>query len=139
MKLAAILLGLLLSTFATDARCGPQVTSQARPLPAFKRLELRAPVPTEVHEGRAARVVVQIDDSLQQSLVAGVRGEALVVELGVRGHTEISSSARVSIDVPSLSGITLEGPGDAVVEAVGAHPQVDFSLEGPGELRWSGD
>jgi hypothetical protein len=136
LALVALLLGV---SAAADARSGPQVTTQARTLPAFSRLELRAPIPTDVHEGRAARVTVRIDDPLQQALVTRVSGDTLVVELDAHGRVQIADGARVSIDVPSLRGITLEGPGDTTVEGVGAHPQLDFELDGPGDLRWSGD
>ena len=142
MKLAilpSLLLCLLLGTVAADAQSGPQVTSQTRAVPAFTRLELRAPIPTDVHEGRAARVTVQIDDPLQAHLVTRVSGDTLIVDLDARGNVEISRGAHVSIDVPSLIGITLEGPGDADVEGAGAHPQVDFVLRGPGGFHWSGD
>jgi hypothetical protein len=139
MKLPALFLGLLLSTLAADARSGPQVTTQVRSLSSFKRLELHSPIPTEVHEGRALRVSVQIDDSLQPSLVTRVNGDTLVIDLETHGHAEISDNARVSIDMPTLSEISLEGPGGATVEGAGAHPEVDFSLRGPGGLRWSGD
>jgi Putative auto-transporter adhesin, head GIN domain len=139
MKIPTVLLGLLLSTLAADARSGPQVTTQTRAVPAFTHLDLRAPIRTDVHEGRPARVTVLIDDSLQKDLVTRVSGDTLIVELDTRGHTEISDGARVSIDVPSLSEIALEGPGDAYVDATGAHPQIDFKLTGPGDLHWNGD
>jgi len=139
MKVPALLLALLLSTLAADARSGPQTTTQARTLPAFTRVVLRTPLRTDIHEGRAAHVTVQIDDPLQKNLVTRVSGDTLFVELDTHGNVQISDPALVSIDLPSLVGITLEGPGDAYVDGAGAHPQVDFTLTGPGDLHWTGD
>jgi hypothetical protein len=139
MKLPTIVLGLVLSTLAADARSGPQVTTQTRAVSAFKRIDLRAPFRTEVHEGRAVRVTVQLDDSYQQNLVTRVSGDTLIVEFNANGNVHISDPALVSIDVPSLSGITLEGPGSTSVDGAGAHPEVDVAVEGPGGLHWTGD
>jgi hypothetical protein len=141
MKLPALLLALLLCTFTLTARAASPVTSQPRAVPAFTRIDIRAPIQTDVHEGRPALVTVQVDDPVQKYVVARVSGDTLIVEIASHGNADIDlpRSARVSIDVPSLSGITLAGPSDIHVDAAGAHPQVDLNLLGPGDLHWNGN
>jgi hypothetical protein len=122
-----------------DTRPSSPVTTQTRAVPAFKRLELRGPIDVTVREGAALHVAVTIDDALQKDLVTRVDGDELVVDLVSHGNVQISSQAKVAIEVPSLVAIRIEGPGNVAVQGSGAHPRLDVAIDGPGDLRWSGD
>jgi hypothetical protein len=114
---------------------GNQVT-QERQLPPFTRIELRAHVDVEVTEGPAQSVSVTIDQNLQPFLTTAVEGGRLVIDasrsIGGRGP------GKVVVSLPELRAFALQGSGNVRIAGADKDRDVALSVEGSGDLDWSG-
>lgn len=130
-------------SFLTLAACvrhatpGP-VVSEARAVAPFARIDVRAAVRVDVHEGRATHVVVTNDPNAGQ-VTTRVENGTLVLETdpcaGIcMGET---GDARVDVDLPQLDGVTIEGSGDVFVDGASKREAVDLIIHGSGDLHYA--
>jgi hypothetical protein len=112
-------------------------TTQQRPAGGFDRIEVNAAVDVEVREGPSFAVAVTIAPDAQGRIETAVKGRALVI--GVSGSLRTLGPARVQVDLPSLRGLAVNGPGSAKVHAA-AKGDRDVALEvnGSGDVAWRG-
>lgn len=140
----ALLLGLVslgcshvgLAEARESTRGDGDAVTQTRTLPAFRRVELSTALDLEVTEGPAQSVAVTIDGDLQPLVETRVEGDKLVV--GSRTSLHPRGAGRVTVTVPVLEALDLEGSGNVRVAGADAPRDVRLGLEGSGNLSWTG-
>lgn len=144
------------ATFAgsVPVRGSGVAVSETRTLPSFTAVELAGSMEVSVRIGAPVSVVVHADDNLLGHVRTSVRSGALVIE--TTGSFSARAPMSVSVVVPSLTGVTLSGSGNLVVDGVdassftaslpgsgtmhvaGRTQQLDVSLPGSGQMSMSG-
>jgi hypothetical protein len=138
---------LLLALAASAALCRPALAretvagdgdkvTETRKATGFDRVVLQGPLDVEVTEGPAHAVAVTIDRNLQALVRTAVRGTTLVVE--TERNLSYRGAGKVAISTPELAALVLQGSGDAVVAGAEKDRDVALSIEGSGNIRWSG-
>lgn len=115
----------------------------ATALPEFQRIEVRGPVDVRVREGFPASVAVTIETAYADRVTTVVDDDTLVVDyhppqVVCLGYCEGSPTAHVLVDVPTLVAASVHGSGDLEVEGTSGHDDVELTLAGSGDLRYSG-
>jgi hypothetical protein len=134
----------LVSGCHPKATSGP-VSTQDRVVSGFTHVVVRAPARVDVHEGRAQAVRVTYAKDAQRELTTRVEGDTLVIDapshvcFGFCNDDDDESSARVSVELPTLTGVEIDGAGDVYVDGAGDHARFDIQVEGSGDLHYTGN
>jgi hypothetical protein len=107
-----------------------------RPVRGFSRVVLSAPIDARVREGTDYDVVVWIDSNLAGLVMTTVTGDTLVVDTAEPIDPQVQ--ATIDIALPRLDAFTIHGSGDARIAGAPAHPRVRLSIDGSGDLVYSG-
>ncbi|MFY9233404.1 MAG: head GIN domain-containing protein [Fimbriimonadaceae bacterium] len=109
--------------------------SETRNVPSFSQVELRGASDVEVRPGKSISVKVTADDNLIPLIETRVEGGTLIIDTKQNVSTKIG--IQVAIEVPSLTGVALQGSGDIRANGVEAR---DFaaSISGSGNIEVSG-
>jgi hypothetical protein len=129
--------------FLTVAACARHVAPspsvvEAHPEGSFARIDVRAGVRVDVHEGRAVRVVVTNDD-VAARVTTRVENGTLVVELDEQACSDgcDGGDAHLDVDIPQLDGVTIEGSGNVYVDGASKRDAVDLRIQGSGDLHYA--
>ena len=114
---------------------GDEVTEE-RLLGGFTRIELRTHADVEVTEGPVPAVSVTLDRNLQPYVTTAVEGDRLVI--GSSRPIRNRGPGKVVVSLPELRGFDLEGSGDVRISGAEKDRDVALSIEGSGDLAWSG-
>jgi hypothetical protein len=129
----SLLLLSLLSVF-----CLPMLhaAEASRSLPSFIAINCKGPVSLTVEVGKSQSVKVSGDERF----VADLRTEVIDNELNItlpKSYNTMKGDPRVTISLPSLSRVKLEGAGENLINNINTD-RIDISYLGAGRLRASG-
>lgn len=110
--------------------------SVERKVQGFSRIELLTAADLEVTEGGPFSVTVTLDDNLQAHFLTRVDGETLVID--THDRLRYRGEAKVKVSLPELRALSVEGSGDVVITGAQKDRDVDLSIAGSGDIRWSG-
>lgn len=106
-------------------------SAEARDVPAFTAVELKATNDVAIHVGGTRRVLVRGDDNLLPLVTTRVEHGVLVI--GASHGFTTRRPMRVDVTVPSLETVTLAGSG--IVAADGRVSRLSATLSGTGQLQ----
>lgn len=136
IPLAAILAVLPLSAcLGLGVRGNGAVETEERSVGSFSSIELAGTGRVLVRPGKECRVVVITDSNIQDLFETRVSGGELW--LGFKPGAFIVSPTKLEIQVtlPSLSGLTLSGSGDVLVEEPMSGRELSLVLSGSGDIE----
>ncbi len=136
IPLAAMLAALpLTSCLGLGVRGNGVVETEERRVGSFSSIELAGSGRVLVRPGKECSVVVITDSNIQDLFEARVSGGELW--LGFKPGSFIVSPTKLEIRVtlPSLSGLTLSGSGDMLVEEPVSGRDLSLVLSGSGDIR----
>jgi hypothetical protein len=107
-----------------------------RPIRGFSKVVLSAPIDARIREGTDYDVVVWIDSNLEGLLTTTVTGDTLVIDTAEPIDPLVQ--ATIDIALPRLDAFTIDGSGDARIAGAPAHPLVQLSIHGSGDIAYSG-
>ncbi len=112
---------------------------QPRTVEPFEGIKLVGPIHLEFKIGPKLSVEISADDNLLAFVTTKVEKRALTVTLdhGRNKSLRTRSTIRAIITAPSLTGLALAGPAEAVVTGLSAD-QFSLAVSGPGEAVVSG-
>jgi hypothetical protein len=107
--------------------------SQAREVPAFRRVHISGSADLRAEVGGAQTLRVSCDDNLLQHVKTEVRGDTLHIGMEP-GSYSFRRDLRVELSVPALDGISISGSGNASV--VGLSGAVfEVAISGSGDVH----
>jgi hypothetical protein len=141
LLLAAILVALLIDrTFfssSSPAGTGSGVAAtQARSVPSFTGVDLAGENNVIVHVGASQSVIVHADNNLLARVTTQVQSGHLVIGT-TPGNLNAKTPMFVSVSVPSLDAITLQGDGNTTVTGINGR-SLTVALPGSGTIRAAG-
>jgi len=113
---------------------GP-VTSEAREVGAFSRIEATAGIRVVVHIGPSEAVEVSAQENLLPVIATNRRGDTLSIEASEDFTT--LEPVTVTIVVPALDGITLSGGSQAVIDGLDAE-SLELRIRGGAQVTAAG-
>lgn len=140
---------LLIATagMATLVFAGPTLKGSGRPqeeprtVAAFEGLRVSGPIEVAVTQGATASVRVRFDDNLLPALESVVEPHEgrPTLHLRIRRGTTVNAGqpARVTVIVPVLSSVKVEGSGSVEMAAF-RQPQLKVAIAGQGAVRLPG-
>ena len=160
LVLAAILVMLLVDRIfdskSSPARTGSGVAAtQARSLPQFTGVDLAGDNNIIVHVGARQSVIIHADSNLLRRVTTQVRSGRLVIGT-TPGNLSAKTPMFVTVSVPSLDALTLQGagnitvtgvnsqslrvalPGSGNIDAAGTTARLDVTISGEGTARLPG-
>jgi len=111
------------------------VVSQTRPVGGFDAVQTKGSVDLRISVGQPAAVTVEMDDNLQSMIGTEVQGGTLVIKS--TGSWRADHDPRVSITLPALSAVAIEGSGDAVLKGFNGG-ELALRIGGSGDVEASG-
>jgi hypothetical protein len=125
-------------TIALAAALNPvRAAESTRALPSFIAVNAKGAFAMTVEVGKTQSVVVRGDDKF----VAGVKTEVVDNELQItmpdKSYNGAKGAPRISIVVPSLSRVKVEGAGETIISKVNTD-RLDIGYLGAGHLEASG-
>jgi hypothetical protein len=121
---------------AAPAGAREPATTASRPVSGFTRIVLEAPLEVEVKEGAPFAVSVTVEGDPEDRVQTRVRGDALVVTWG--GPSGPRGAAKVTVALPELKGLTVNGSGDVRIAAARLERDVALEVNGSGNVAWDG-
>jgi hypothetical protein len=119
-----------------DAQGNGVAATEARHLSAFDRVRLNAPVNVVVKPGAAYAAYVTIDGNLTGYLTTDSWNGTLSIDLPYSIAPTVEP--QVTVVVPGLRSLVHNGSGTLDIEEGGDFPDLDLTLNGSGEIRFSG-
>jgi hypothetical protein len=113
---------------------GP-VTSEAREVGAFSRIEASAGIRVVVRIGPSEAVEVTAQENLLPVIATDLRGDTLSIEAS-EDFTSLEP-VTVTVVVPALDGITLSGGSQAVIDGLDAE-SLELRIRGGAQVRAAG-
>lgn len=112
-----------------------QVVSQPRQTGAFESVQTKGAVDLDIVIGPQTGVTVDMDDNLQALIRTEVHGKTLVIDS--KGSWSADHDPRVTITVPALSAVSMEGSGNAVLKGF-TGGDLALRVAGSGDIDASG-
>lgn len=136
---ATVLAPLLATLLATLLACAPAgAADSVRSLPSFIAINSKGPISITVTVGQAQSVTVSGSDAFVAQLRTEVVQNELNLTLPEQRNAQVASGApHVTITMPSLSRLKVEGAGETIVNRV-AGERLDISYLGAGHLVANG-
>lgn len=113
------------------------LAEEARTAAGFERVSVRGAIDIELQQGDFA-VAVRIDQNLISRLTTRVDGRTLLVRFEGGNLGEHLPGPNVSVSLPRLSDVELNGSGRLVASGFEGEEPASVELSGSGELTWSG-
>ena len=110
--------------------------SQAREVPAFRRVHVDGSANLTAQVGGAQALSVRGDDNLLQYVVTEVRGDTLHIEMQP-GSYSFHRDLVVELSAPALEGLSISGSSDASLTGL-AGPEFQLAISGSGDVRAAG-
>jgi hypothetical protein len=142
LLMMAVLITLLVDRVFFERSNSPRGTgsgvgaSQARALPPFTRVDLAGANNVTVHVGTRRSVVVHADGNLLRRVTTRVRSGRLVIG-NTPGTINAKSPMFVTVSVPSLDGVRLQGAGSISVAEIDSR-SLTVALPGSGNIYATG-
>jgi hypothetical protein len=133
---AALILALGAGKFSFQGNGSGAAAQQTRSLPAFTRVDLAGANNVIIRVGPKQSVVVHADRNLLERVTTRVRSGGLVIDT-TPGNLQAKSPTYVTVSVPSLTAIELNGAGNIVVTGIET-PSLSVALPGSGNVEASG-
>jgi len=133
---AALILALGVGKFSLQRNGSGAAAQQTRSLPAFTRVDLAGANNVIIRVGTKQSVVVHADRNLLERVTTRVLSGGLVIDTAP-GNLHANSPMYVTVSVPSLTGIELNGAGNIVVTGIET-PSLSVALPGSGNIEASG-
>jgi len=132
----AVVLSMLL-VGCVVARGSGNVVTEERDVSGFDRIEVRGSGELVVEQGSEEGVTVRADDNLMRYITTKVSGDTLIIQTGPGNAPAVISPSepiKYTVQVKDLSGLTLSGSTEAVVNGLDSN---DFEVEvsGSGSVR----
>ncbi len=110
---------------------------QVRKLPAFNAINSKGPISIALEAGKAQTLSVKGSDTFLANLVTEVVNGELMVSLKDKNFKSTSGDPRITITLPALRQLKVEGAGDATLRNIDGE-RIDISYQGAGSLTASG-
>jgi hypothetical protein len=123
-------------SFRSDHAASGVAATQARSLPAFTSLDLAGASNVLIRVGSPQSVVVHADRDLLERVTTRVRSGTLVIATAP-GKFDAKTPTYVTVSVPSLGAVELEGAGNVTATGIDAR-RFTVSLPGSGNIEASG-
>jgi hypothetical protein len=114
-----------------------QAAESTRSLPAFIAINAKGAFAMTVEVGQPQSVVISGDEPHLAALKTEVVGQELQVTLPDKSFSSSKNAPRITITVPSLSRVKVEGAGETLLNKVNTD-RLDISYLGAGRLAASG-
>lgn len=111
------------------------LATQTRELPPFSTIDVDGSTDVEVQIGSPQRVSVIGDDNLLDLIDLRVNGDRLVV--GSHGSYRSHRNLRVSVQLPALAAVEIEGSGDVALHGVNGG-KLKLQIQGSGNIKADG-
>jgi len=112
-----------------------KMVSQTRLVGEFDAVQTKGAVDLHITVGQPVGIAVEMDDNLQGLIVTAVQGRTLVIES--KGSWTADHDPRVTITLPALSALAMEGSGDAVLKGFNGG-DLALRIGGSGDVDASG-
>lgn len=129
---APVLLAALLTLSAAA-----QAAESTRPLPSFIAINAKGAFVMKVEVGKAQSVVISGGDKFVAALKTEVVDNELQVTLPDKTFKSDQTDPRITISMPSLSRVKVEGAGETILNKVNTD-RLDISYLGAGRLEANG-
>lgn len=126
---------LLTALFALSAAA--QAADSPRTLPGFIAINAKGAFTMTVEVGKAQTVLVSGDEKYLAALKTEVIDNELQVTLPDKSYGNNKSSPHITITLPSLSRVKVEGAGETILNKVNTD-RIDISYLGAGHLEANG-
>jgi hypothetical protein len=141
LLLAAILVALLVDRIffnsSSPAGAGSGVAAtQARSVPSFTGVDLAGENNVIVHVGASQSVIVHADSNLLGRVTTRVRAGSLVIGT-TPGNLSAKTPMFVSVSVPSVDALTLQGDGNITATGINSR-RLTVILSGSGNIHATG-
>jgi hypothetical protein len=141
LLLAAILVALLVDRIffnsSSPAGAGSGVAAtQARSVPSFTGVDLAGENNVIVHVGASQSVIVHADSNLLGRVTTRVRAGSLVIGT-TPGNLSAKTPMFVSVSVPSVDALTLQGDGNITATGINSR-RLTVILPGSGNIHATG-
>ena len=137
MRRAVVALAVLLPTLLPALLSAAHAADAVRPLPGFIAINAKGAFSMKVEVGKPLSVRVSGEEQFVKLLKTEVVDNELQVYLPEKQFSGARGTPTVTIGMPSLSRLKLEGAGDTQVSNVGSD-RLDISYLGAGHLAASG-
>ena len=114
----------------------PALAGETRTLSGFKKIDLAAPVDVEVRPG-AFNVSLEMDSDIARRLVTEVQDETLRISLDGR-NLNFHGKPKIKIRMPALTGVSIQGSGDADIAGFKGQEKVGLAIAGSGDIKYAG-
>ena len=132
---AAVLIPAL---FATLSAAGAAAAAEStRQLPSFVAINAKGAFAMTVEVGKAQSVVVSGDDKFVAGLKTEVVANELVITMPDKSFKSGKHEARITITLPSLSRVKVEGAGETILNKVSGE-RLDIGYLGAGHVAANG-
>lgn len=119
-----------------DAQGNGVAATEARSLPAFDRVRLDAPVHVIVKSGNAYAAYVTTDGNLTGYLTTDAMNGTLTIDLPYSIVPTVEP--QITVVVPGLRSLVHNGSGTVEIQEGGDFPDLDLTLNGSGDIKFSG-
>ena len=126
---------LIPALFAASAAA--QAAESTRKLPSFIAINAKGAFSMNVEVGQAQSVVVSGEERFVAALKTEVIDNELQISLPEKLLSNAKGAPRLSITLPALSRVKVEGAGEAIINNVNSE-RLDISYQGAGHLAASG-
>jgi hypothetical protein len=110
------------------------IVSQTRTVSSFTRVESNGEFDVMIYPGEERSVKVEADENLMDFIITRVSGDELIIETRRGNCIRSSEDIRVTVTVPELYHIDLNGSGSIWCDTLSA-PDFDVDLDGSGSIR----
>ncbi|MFA9216632.1 MAG: head GIN domain-containing protein [Sphingomonadaceae bacterium] len=114
-----------------------QAADSVRQLPPFIAINCLGPVNVSVEAGLTQSVRVSGPDAFVAGLKTVVVDRELTISLNDKSYQKLKGNAQVTITMPSLSRLKMEGAGETLLRNINGE-RLDISYQGAGHVEASG-
>ena len=113
-----------------------RVSSETFNIGGFSKVEVSHAFQVDIVQGDSYRVLVRIDDNLEQHLRVEKRGDTLIIGLKpLRGYNLRRATMEAQVRMPELTGIEVSGASDVKIGGFTSNKNFDVELSGASSLE----
>jgi hypothetical protein len=136
MRRTAAVLTLAVFALSAVSAAAPAAES-VRSLPSFIAVNAKGAFAMTVEVGKAQSVTISGDDKFVAALRTSVVDNELQISMPDRSFKSSNGDPRITITVPTLSRVKVEGAGDIILNKINTD-RIDISYLGAGHLEANG-